>query len=63
MGIHLLHCVHGNKRTGTHDAIHDTIHMGQKQLHVFPSTTFNSKKETHAINESTLCLPKMAFAP
>jgi hypothetical protein len=51
MGIHLLHCVHGNERIGTHDAIHDTFvaiarnvsfHMGQKQLHALPSTTFNS---------------------
>jgi len=51
MGIHLLHCVHGNKHTGTHDAIRNTFvaitrdvgfHMGQKQLHVLPSTTFNT---------------------
>jgi hypothetical protein len=43
MGIHLLRCVHGNERIGTHDAIHDTFvaiardagfHVGQKQLHV-----------------------------
>jgi hypothetical protein len=25
MGIHLLRCAHGNKRTSTHDAIHDTF--------------------------------------
>jgi hypothetical protein len=46
MGIHLLHCVHGNKRIGTHDAIHYTFaaivwdvgfHMGQEQIHVLPS--------------------------
>jgi hypothetical protein len=51
MGIHLLHCVHGNKHTRTHDAIHNIFaaiawnvgfHMGRKQLHAFPSTTFNS---------------------
>jgi hypothetical protein len=51
MGIHLLCCVHGNERIGTHDAIHDTFvavvwdasfHMGRKQLHALPSTTFNS---------------------
>jgi hypothetical protein len=51
MVIHLLHCVHGNKRTGTHDAIRNTFaavmrdasfHMGRKQLHALPSTTFNS---------------------
>jgi hypothetical protein len=39
MGIHLLHCAHGNKRTRTHDAIHNTFvaiaqnvgfHVGQK---------------------------------
>jgi len=51
MGIHLLHCAHGNKRTKTHDAICDTFvatvqdasfHMEKKQLHALPSTTFNS---------------------
>jgi hypothetical protein len=51
MGIHLLHCVHSNKRIRTHDAIRDTFtpiarnvgfHVGQKQLHKFLSTTFNS---------------------
>jgi hypothetical protein len=51
MGIYLLHCVHGNERTGTHDAIHDTfatitrdvnLHVGWKQLHAIPLTTFNS---------------------
>jgi len=49
-GIHLLCCAHGNERTRTHDAIHDTFaaitwdanfHVGWKQLHAFPSTTFN----------------------
>jgi len=25
MGIHLLSCVHGNKRIGTHDVIYDTF--------------------------------------
>ncbi len=49
--IHFLCCVHGNGHTRTHDAIHDTIivivwnvgfHVGQKQLHALPSTTFNS---------------------
>jgi hypothetical protein len=51
MGIHFLCCVHGNKHIKTHDAICDTFvaitwnvsfHMGRKQLHVLPSTTFNS---------------------
>jgi hypothetical protein len=51
MGIHLLCYAHGNKCTGTYDAIHNTFaaitrdvnfHMGQKQLHAFPSITFNS---------------------
>jgi hypothetical protein len=53
MGIHFLWCAHGNERTETHDAIHDTFaaimqdvsfHMGRKQLHVLPSTTFNSSR-------------------
>jgi hypothetical protein len=51
MGIHLLCCVHGNKHTKTHDVIRNTFattardagfHMGQKQLHALPLTTFNS---------------------
>ncbi len=51
MGIYLLRCAHDNEHIGTHDAIHDpfatimrdaNFHVGQKQLHTFPSTTFNS---------------------
>jgi hypothetical protein len=51
MGIHFLRCVHGIKRTRTHDVIRDTFativwdadfHMGRKQLYALPSTTFNS---------------------
>jgi hypothetical protein len=51
MGTHFLRYVHSNECTGTHDAIRDTFvtivrdasfHMGWKQLHAFPSTTFNS---------------------
>ncbi len=51
MGIHLLFCAHGNERIGTYDVICDTFatitwdvgfHMGQKELHVIFSTTFNS---------------------
>jgi hypothetical protein len=51
MGVHFLCCVHGNKHTRTHDAIHDTffviarnvdLHVGWEQLHAFPSITFNS---------------------
>jgi len=50
MGIHLLCYAHGNKCTGTHDVIHNTfvaiardarLHVGQQQLHLLPSTTFN----------------------
>jgi hypothetical protein len=53
-GYHLLHCAHGNKCTGTYDAIHNTFvaitrdvnfHVGQKQLHAFPSITFNSFRQ------------------
>jgi hypothetical protein len=49
-GIHLLRCVHGNKRTRTHDVVYDTFatitwdvsfHMGWKQLHVLVLNTFN----------------------
>jgi hypothetical protein len=51
MRIHFLRCAHGNECTKTHDAIRDTFvaivqdasfHMGREQLHVLPSTTFNS---------------------
>jgi hypothetical protein len=51
MGIHFLCCVHGNEHIGTHDVVPNTFdaivqnvgfHMGRKQLHVLPSTTFNS---------------------
>jgi len=53
MGIHLLHCVHGNEHIGTHDAIYNIFatiawnvgfHVGQQQLHAFLSTTFNSSR-------------------
>jgi hypothetical protein len=51
MDIKPLHCVHDNEHIETHDAICDTFaaiaqyasfHVGQEQLHAFPSTTFNS---------------------
>jgi len=51
MGIHLLRCVHGNEHMGTHDVVHDTFvaimrdvgfHVGEKQLHAFLSSMFNS---------------------
>jgi len=51
MGIHLLHCVHGNECIKTHDAICLTFafiaqdvsfHVGWEQLHALPSPTFNS---------------------
>jgi hypothetical protein len=51
MDIHLLHCAHGNEHMGTHDAVCDTFvaiaqdvgfHVGWKQLHALPLTTFNS---------------------
>jgi len=51
MGIHLLHCVHGNECMGTHDVVHDTFvaimqdvgfHVRKKQLHAFLSSMFNS---------------------
>jgi hypothetical protein len=54
MGIHLLHYVHGNEHTGTHDAICNTFaaivhdagfHVGQEQLHAFSSTTLNSSRQ------------------
>jgi hypothetical protein len=50
MGIHLLHCTHGNKHMQIHDGIHDIFfiiawdvgfYVGWKQLHALFSTTFN----------------------
>jgi hypothetical protein len=67
MGIHLLRCVHSNERTRTHDAIHDTFaaiaqnvgfHMGRKSF-----LRFLQPHSTPFIDESTLCLPKMAITP
>jgi hypothetical protein len=51
MGIHLLHCTHGNEQTTTHDVVRDTFaaiaqnvgfHMGRKQLYALHLTTLNS---------------------
>jgi len=51
MCIHLLYYVQGNEHMGTHDVVCNTFatiardvgfHVGWKQLHVLPSTTFNS---------------------
>jgi hypothetical protein len=48
--VSTFYVVHGNEHIGTHDAIRNTFativrnvsfHMGQEQLHVFFSTTFN----------------------
>jgi hypothetical protein len=66
MGIHLLHCVHGNECTWTPDALCDTFiaiaqdvgfHMGRKQLHVFLSNTFNSSRWRIDIvfNKNNIC--------
>jgi hypothetical protein len=67
IGIHFLRCAHGNKCIGTHDAIHDTF----APLHEMLVSTWDENNYMHFlqphsipfINESTLCLPKMAFAP
>jgi len=50
MGIHFLCYAHGNKHIGTHDVIRTIMWdvnflMGQIQLHVLPSTTFNSSHQ------------------
>jgi hypothetical protein len=67
MGIHLLHCVHGNEHIRTHDVIHDTFvaivqtagfHVGQKNY-----MCFFQPCSTPLVVESTLSSPKMAFAP
>jgi hypothetical protein len=51
MSIHLLHCVHGNECTKTHDVVRNiffaiakdaSFHMGQEQLHMLLSNMFNS---------------------
>ncbi len=47
----ILHCIHGNERTRTHDVVCNTFatmaqdvnfHVGQEHLHTLPSTTFHS---------------------
>jgi len=52
--IDLLHYAHGNERIKTHNVIWNTFavivqnasfHVGQKQLHVLPLTTFNSSHQ------------------
>jgi hypothetical protein len=52
--VHLLCYTHGNEHMGTHDAVHNTFaaiawninfHVGQKQLHTLPSTTFHSSHQ------------------
>ncbi len=49
--VHLLRCTQGNEHMNTHDVIHGTFvviakdgdfHVGWKQLHTLPSTTFHS---------------------
>jgi len=67
IGIHLLHYVHGNERTGTHVLVCDTsttitqdvgFHVGENNyMHFFQSHS------TLLVDELTLCLPKMTFAP
>ncbi len=51
MGVHLLHCTHGNECIGTYDGVCNTFatiawdvgfHMGWEQVHALPSTMFNS---------------------
>jgi hypothetical protein len=59
-GIHLLHCAHGNERTGTHDAIYDTFiaivqdvgfHVGQKQLHSFKHIQLLLSTSQHCVHQ------------
>jgi hypothetical protein len=68
MGIHLLHCVHGNECTGTHDAIHDTFAAIAQNASFFKwdENNYMCFLQPHSIplvDKSTLCLSKMAFAP
>ncbi len=67
MGIHLLRCAHGNERTKTHNEVvtfllslhHMLISMwGENNYMCFLKT-----RSTIFVNESTLCTPKMEFAP
>ncbi len=68
MGIHLLCCAHDNECMGTHDAIHNIfvaivwdvgLYVGQEQLHAH----FFQQCLFPLVDESTLCSPKMEFAP
>jgi len=66
MGIHFLCCVHGNKRAGTHDAIHDTfVTMCDMLVSMWDENNYMHFLQPHSIllvDELTLCLLKMAFA-
>jgi len=67
MGIHLLHCVHDNKHIGTHDVIHNTLAPLRKMLtSAWDNNNYMHFFQSHPtpfIDELTLCLAKMAFAP
>ncbi len=67
MGIHLLHYVHNKKRTKTHDAIRAPLPPLREMLvSTWDQNNYMCFLQPHStplINESTLCLPKMAFAP
>jgi hypothetical protein len=67
MGIHFLHCTHGNECTWTHDVVCDTfvtitqddgLHVGWKNC-----MCFLQPHSIILIVESTFYSPKMAFAP
>jgi len=67
MGIHLLHCVHGNQHTKTMmqfttllSPLHEMLVSTWKKNNYM---CFFQPHSTPFINESTLCLPKMTFAP
>ncbi len=67
MSIHLLRCVHGNECTGIYDVIHNTFATIEEMLaSTWDDNNYMCFIQSHStllIDESTSCLPKMAFAP
>jgi hypothetical protein len=73
MGIHLLRCGHGNERARTHDAICDTFAAITRDVsfHMMLVSMWDENNYMHFlqphstpfVDESTLCSPKMTFAP
>jgi hypothetical protein len=67
MGIHLLCCVHDNERIGTHDVLMTPLSpLHEMLVSMWDENDYMRFLQSHSIpfvDDSTLCLPKMTFAP